>query len=288
MLLAISGEGLGRHRSLSDILALVRGSGVAWIELWPLNLEGGDRDLPGWEDRYEGRDLDKARRLLTAYGVGVACVTTPGGRSVSQEEFLQGLRGGIEAAASLGAKVVNTYPHFVPDRDSDIAPLVEVLHPAALYAQEHAVTLVLENEAHDVTATPDGMLRIVEEVGLESFKTNFDVANYYQAGEEGFPYAYERLKKHIGYIHLKGICVYDSERHAEYGRGGAMEGRWHGRSVFYPPLPQSAVNVEGLVSQLLTDGYYDEFVTLEPHVPPGVLGSYYNAEIPYLRRMGVH
>jgi sugar phosphate isomerase/epimerase len=291
MILAISGQALSRSRSLDQILSFFNELGVRWIELWPLNLEGEGSDPVQQENRYEGKDLEKTLKILNAYGIGVACVTMPGAFvaeiAADPQNYLAALRTTIDAAVALDAKLVNSYCyHFALGREADITPLVSVLRPAAEYAAERGITLVLENEAHDATATADGMHKIIEAVGSPAMKTNLDPCNYYQATEEPFPYAYFRLKDCLGYVHLKNGCVYDPQRFPEYRKRSIMTGRSAEQNICYLPIPEGAVNIEGLIAQLHNDRYQG-FCTLEPHVPKEMLEEYYRAEVAYTRRLGI-
>ncbi|HBN97527.1 MAG TPA: sugar phosphate isomerase/epimerase, partial [Firmicutes bacterium] len=56
------------------------------------------------------------------------------------------------------------------------------------------VTLVLENEAHDMTHTPENALAIINHFQSSNFRLNLDATNFYQGGNEAFPYAYDLLK----------------------------------------------------------------------------------------------
>jgi len=288
MILGISGQALGTTHSLAEILALFRKLDVRWIELWPSNLEGGIAPGRG----YEGKDVGKAKDILAEYGIGVACVTMSEAFVKEMVEdahvYLAALKAAVDVAEALGAQLVNSYCfHWALGHDADIGPFVKMLRPAAAYAADKGVTLVLENEAHDASGTVEGMLRILEGVGSEAFKTNFDATNYYQASEEPFPYAYRRLKDYIGYVHVKNGCLHDPAVHNEVGRGGTMPKLGENQYIHYCPLPEGAVNIEGLLAQLREDGY-EGFCTLEPHVPPEHVERFYHIEVSYLRRRGVH
>ena len=292
MILGVSGQALGTNRSLAEILALLNQLDVRWIELWPPNLEGGDPQLPAWGSRYEGRDVAKAEEVLNAHGIGVACVTMPGAFSKEMvsdpKDYLSALKKAVDVAVALHCRLVNSYCyHFALGRGAPIAPLIRVLRPAADYAAERGVTLVLENEAHDASGTVGGMLRILEAIDSPAMKTNYDPTNYYQASEEGYPYAYNCLQEHIAHVHLKGGCLYDPALYPEVGKGGPMTGRPVEGHIYYPPLPEGALNAERLLARLREDGYQG-FCTIEPHVPPDHVERYYRIEIPYLRRHGVH
>jgi sugar phosphate isomerase/epimerase len=291
VILAISGQALSRRRPFDEVCALFNRLDVRWIELWPPNVEGGDSNLAVPEARYEGRDLGKARDILNAHGIGVACVTLDGAFTAAMvaepKDYLAALRKATDVAVELGARLVNSYCyHFALGRDADIKPLVAVLRPAAAYAKDRGITLVLENEAHDASATVDGMLRILDAVESDAMKTNFDPANYYQATEEPFPYAYDRLKHYIAYVHLKNGCIYNPAVHAEAGRRGSLTGWNAEQHMYYPPYPFGAINIEALIERLQRDRYKG-FCTLEPHVPPHRLEEYYQVETAHARRSGI-
>lgn len=147
----------------------------------------------------------------------------------------------------------------------------ERLFGAALQRARHlGVRLCLENEAHDATRTAQRMRSILEGVNDPSFLTTFDPCNYYQAGDEGFPLAFEALEPWMGYVHLKG-----GRRGTDHGapsrnKGAAMTGRFEGEAFQYTLLRDGAVNVEGLVQRLRERAYHG-FLLLEPHFDPHLL-----------------
>jgi len=282
--LAVSGQQLGGFgKQLEEILSVLKGFSVSWVELWTFNLVGGFRGGKCSEE-----DLERTKELLRKYGVGVACVTN-GDAFKSEiverpERYIEAMKETIRVAKELGAPVVNCYVGcFAPTPNADIKLFVKTMKPIVKYAEEMEVTIVLENEAHDASGTPEGMLRILKAVDSDHFKTNFDPTNYYQANVEPFPYAYELLKDYIAYIHLKNGCRFIPGVHPDYARGAPFAPPNNATYIFYPPLPYGAVNVEGLIERLKDDGY-DGFCTLEPHVRTlDKLMEYYKIEITYLR-----
>jgi sugar phosphate isomerase/epimerase len=282
--LAVSGQQLGAFgKPLEEILSVLKSFSVSWVELWTFNLVGGFRGGKCSEE-----DVEKTRELLRRHGVGVACVTNGGAfeRVVVErpEKYVESMKETIKVAKELGASIVNCYVGlFAPTPDADIKPFVETVKPIVRYAEEMGVTVVLENEAHDASGTPERMLRILKAVDSDCFKTNFDPTNYYQANVEPFPYAYELLKDYIAYVHLKNGCRFIPGVHPDYAKGAPFAPPNDNVYIFYPPLPYGAVNVEGLIERLKEDGY-NGFCTLEPHVRTlDKLVEYYKVEIPYLR-----
>jgi sugar phosphate isomerase/epimerase len=292
MILGIAGYTLGKTHTLPQILSKFKQYEARWVELWPWNLEGGNPNLIAWEDRYEDRDINQCEQVLNEYGIGVACVTFPAAFSpelvARPEEYLKALEKAIDAAKALNSKFVNSYCyHFALGQGVSIDPFVRLMQRAAKYAEESGVTLLLENEAHDATGTVSGMLKILDAVNSKACKTTFDPVNYYQANDEGYPDAYERLKKYIVYVHVKGGCLYNPGLHSEKAKGGTLTGRIQNGFIYYPPLPDSAVNTDRLLSRL-TEDQYEGIVMIEPHVTPDLADEYYAIETKYLRKRGVH
>ncbi len=292
MILGIAGYTLGKTHTLSQILSKFKQYEARWVELWPWNLEGGDSKLLAWEDRFEGRDISNCEQTLNEYGIGVACVTFPAAFSpelvAKPEEYLAALEKAIDVAQALNSKFVNSYCyHFALGKDASIDSFVKLMKKAAKYAEEHGVTLLLENEAHDATRTVTGMLKILDAVNSKAFKTTYDPVNYYQANDEGYPDAYERLKKYIAYVHVKGGCLFNPTIHSEKAKGGTLTGRIQDGYIYYPPLSDSAVNTERILSRLTEDNY-EGIILIEPHVTSDLADDYYSIETKYLRKHGVH
>ena len=287
MRLAISGQLLSGTQPLERIVALFRALDVDAIELWPANvpLPAGTSESPDQAGRYEHRDVERTGRILADNGMTVACVTLGFrvlGRCAAEGAAFgtAALNGAVDAAVQLGAQVVNCYLAGLPPER-----FVAAVGPAAEYAGRRGVIIVLENEAHDDSGTAEGVRSIVAAVGSPHFGTLFDACNYYQAGEEAFPYAYEVLRQYVRYAHVKGGCRYRPALIPHARRGGTLRGAPDAH-IGYVPIADGAVNVDGLIQRLARDGYAG-FVALEPHVPPAEAEAYYRAEVPYIRaRLG--
>ena len=284
----VEGQALGPRRSFEDQLAFFQGLGANWVEVWPANFENGISP----ENRYEGKDIAKARDLPAKYGFGVSCVGMP--LAFYHEEvgnvdsYVAGFRAAVDTAAELGAKLVSNYCfHWVRGPyNPDIEPFVSMLRQVVPYAADRGVAIVLENEASDTTGTVLGMSRVMEAVGHgDDFGTTYDPANYYHASEEAWPYAYEKLKPYIKYVHIKNARLHDITTDGEEDAGPAMP-RKEGWFLHYCPIVEGAVNIEGLLNQLKEDDYTG-FCTIEPKVPPDQMEKYYRLDLDYLRKYGV-
>ena len=281
MKLALNGQQLASTHSLLQLIDVLDRYGVDAVELWPANLPGGT--TPEEKERYETKDLAGAARLLRERKIQVACVTLGfwaapicvargGTRALSEA-----LSGAVDAAVLLGARIVNCYSTGVP-----LSLFKDAVIPAAAYAAQRGVVITLENEAHDESAFPEKIAQLVTAVNSPGFGTQMDPCNYYHAYVEPYPAAYESIRPHLRYVHLKGGCHYDASRSGVF-KGSTMRESLRD-FIGYLPLPEAAFPIEAIVSRLKRDGY-DGFVTLEPHVPAIHVTEYYDIEIPYLRKL---
>jgi sugar phosphate isomerase/epimerase len=162
------------------------------------------------------------------------------------------------------------------------------MQPVMEAAEKHDVTILIETEYNqvptDVTRTADGTLDLVELMNSEHFKVNFDPCNSFIAGEEGFPYAYEVLKPHIRYIHLKDATRYDPARHGrKYHKALQVDARG---SWICVALGQGGLNMEGLLKRLQEDAFKG-VVAVELHTLPELTEHMFDESIQYLKDHGV-
>ena len=122
----------------------------------------------------------------------------------------------------------------------------------------------------------------LDRFGGPGLGTEFDPCNYYHAGIEPFPYAYDLIRHHVRYVHLKGGSQYHG------GVRGLHKGypmRDSNRDfIAYVPLPEAAFNVEAMIRALARDGYRG-WLTLEPHVTGTDIIEFYRREVPYVKRL---
>lgn len=291
MKLAVSGEGLGSVCTLEKILEIIKKNGIRAIEIWPENIPVRAGKQLIHKRFYANRDVEKARDILEQAGVKVACVCFGAGfvkeLAENRELFSSELVRAVRTAHALGAKVVNHYCYFVAMGDVYSVDELKAYYADAIKeAEKYKIYLALENEAHDITKNPVQMKKIVQAMDSEYFRTNYDATNYYQAGYEGFPYAYEVLKDLIVHVHIKNGCVYCPEYgHREECKGSAMTGRYTGNYIYYPVASDGAVNIDGMIRRLHRDGYHG-YCSLEPHTIPELCIEYYKAESEYLYTRG--
>lgn len=105
------------------------------------------------------------------------------------------------------------------------------------------MVLLHENEKDIYGDTAERCADLMEELGCGHFRAVFDPANFVQCGQDTWE-AFEKLKGHIAYLHIKDALLAD------------------GRVV---PAGVGDGNVERILRSLLETGY-DGFLSLEPHL----------------------
>lgn len=277
---AISGYDFD-HLQFSELLDLVESLGIGLLEVWPHNLPS--------------EPMERVREVLADRGMAVICVNAtvaflPNKTDVKQAQA--GITKAIELAETLGAPYVNTYLGANPQRDliTTIQLYRRNMQPCLEAAATRGITLVLENHfdnrnedprGTDVARRPETLLYLVEAVDSPHFKLTFDPCNFYIAGEEPYPYAYQLLRSHIGYVHLKDATRYYELLHGPDCQYKLLPDSITGR--FLPvALGQGAVNFEGFLSSLAHDGY-SGYLTVEPHTEQARLEAVCAGTLQYLR-----
>lgn len=260
MKLGFSGQALGHVMSFGEICRIARKYGMTACEIWEVNA--------GNNIGYADKDVSKIKKIAEDEGVQIDCVTLGEAFNVNDdtvpERYAANLCSAIEAAKFLGAGRVNHYCAGISPSEADFKRMEKYWSEPIYLAEKLGIILALENEAHDATKTPDRMIKIIEHFNSPFFKTNLDVTNYYQAGCDGFPDAYDLLRSHIGYIHIK-----NARRNLDGFR--------------YVPIPRGAVNIGGLLTQVIEEGVYDGLCSLEPHTAPEKVEEYYAIETEWLK-----
>ncbi|MDD3278065.1 MAG: TIM barrel protein [Lachnospiraceae bacterium] len=283
--LGISGQALGEVMEFEKIVELAAKYDIRHFELWPCN-------VPGTGFGYRDRDISVIQRIQKEKDIVIDCVTLEAAfceQAVETPEYYtELLKGSIDAACAVGAKLVNHYCYFINlDEKPDFERMDAFWLPALAYAKEKGITLVLENEAHDATRRPELTAAIMEHYQDAAFLTNYDATNYFHASAEAFPAAYEILKPYIGYVHLKNACIHrEGAGQPKENLGAPMSGVFEPASIQYAVIPEGSVNVAGILTQLLKDGIYTGTCTLEPHTTPECVEHFYQVESTWLRERG--
>jgi sugar phosphate isomerase/epimerase len=189
---------------------------------------------------------DLARRIEQK-GFRVSAIGSPIGKIKITDDFaphLEEFKNCLRIAKRLGAGYIRMFSFYPPEggniadyRDEVLARWRQFIEAA----EGTGITLLHENEKDIYGDTPERCLDLAQTLGISLI---FDPANFVQCGVETYPHAYNLLKDHIVYMHIKD-CLADSGKVVPSGYGDG--------------------HIAEIISSLDKRGY-DGFLSLEPHL----------------------
>lgn len=197
------------------------------------------------------------KQKMKENGITVSSIGSPIGKVRLEDDFEQHFaqfKRVVEIARMLDARYIRMFSFYHrggenwsrQEREEVLARLGRMV----AYAKEQKVVLLHENEKGIYGDTAERCADLMKELGCDNFCAVFDPANFVQCGEDTKK-AYQALKEHIAYVHIKDAFLAD------------------GRVV---PSGSGDGNVEYVLEKLF-EGGYDGFLSIEPH-----LGSFAGLE----------
>jgi sugar phosphate isomerase/epimerase len=189
------------------------------------------------------------------------------------------------AARALGAPVIVVFDDAIERVDASrrrsLDDFRETVRGLIDQPGHEGIHLAIENSFIKITRQPEDLLAIIRDVDHPRVGANFDADNFYNAGIEPFPYAYELLRRHIFQVHVKDSGRYIPSIHGDDRRVLHRAGG----NVVCLPVGTGAVNWAGLIARFQEDGYHGP-VSLEPHLLPHEMAPAMEADAAFLRRAG--
>jgi sugar phosphate isomerase/epimerase len=201
---------------------------------------------------YSLEEVKALKAMLDAAGIRVSAVGSPIGKVQITDDFdreLARFRHTLDIAGALDTPYIRMFSFYIPKESTRAEYRGEVLRRLRVFVAEaevRGVILLHENEGGIYGEGADECADLFASIPSPSFRAVFDPANFVVAGVEVYPYAYELLKDHIHYLHIK-----DAVRHDENSRirvAGEGEGR------------------VADVLKALKEAGYSGFLSLEPHL----------------------
>lgn len=195
-------------------------------------------------------ELEGLKGKMEASGIKVSSIGSPIGKVKLEEDFeehFRQFRRVVEIAGKLDVRYIRMFSFYHEGgaewTKEERAEVLARLGRMIAYGAERDVVLLHENEKEIYGDTADRCADLMEELGCEHFRAVFDPANFVQCGQDTKA-AYERLKGHIAYVHIKD-ALFSDESVVPAGMGDG--------------------NVEYILRSLLAGGYKG-FLSIEPHL----------------------
>lgn len=199
--------------------------------------------------KYTPEEIKEIKKKFDAAGIKVSSIGSPVGKihiTDPMDDHIAEFKNIIEIAKIMETKYIRLFSFYMPKDEEYSKYRDEVLKRMKMFvdtAKGSGLVLLHENEKGIYGDTADRCLDILESVGSDFLRAVFDPANFVQCGEETYPRAFDMLKDHIEYMHIKDAL-----------KDGTV----------VPPG-----NGEGKVKEILTAlkaRNYNGFLSLEPHL----------------------
>ena len=218
----------------------LNGFGIQYMEMRGVN--GKNLSTLGKDEVIE------AKKVLNDYAIKVSSIGSPLGKIKINGDInahLEVAKRVFETANELGAKNIRMFSFYLPEgssRDECRGLVFDALERLVKLAEEHGVTLCHENEALIYGESPEKCLEILEHFNGK-LKCVLDMGNFVLDGYNPMD-AYNLLKKHIEYFHIKDALY-----------AGAIV-----------PAGKGEAQIKEILDNYKINGSKDTFITLEPHL----------------------
>ena len=188
------------------------------------------------------------KELLDKYQIGISSMGSPIGKMDILDDFDEHLKKAekiFKIAKYVGAKNIRMFSFYnysnIDEKEFE-KKVFEYLEVLLNLADKYGLTLCHENEAKIYGEGYEACLKLLEYFNGR-LKAVFDMANFVVGGYDTIK-AYEVLKDHIEYFHIKDALYEDVVVPARYGEGYVQE----------------------IITMALKDISHDFFLTVEPHL----------------------
>ncbi|KAF1299613.1 xylose isomerase [Enterococcus sp. JM4C] len=227
------------HKQISGLKA----NGITHIELRSI----GDKNVSELSEE----EALAYKKILDGEGIVVSSIGSPIGKAdilADFDEQMELFKHVLTLARIFESPYIRMFSFYLPEgepieqyRDEVINRWQQFLTIAKAYPE---ITLLHENEKDIFGDIPSRCLDLVNSLNNPQLKLAFDPANFVQCGIEVYPYAYQLLKDHIGYLHIKD-ALFETGKVVPAGEGDG--------------------NVKEVLERLVAQGYTG-YASLEPHL----------------------
>ncbi|MFZ6027142.1 MAG: sugar phosphate isomerase/epimerase family protein [Chloroflexota bacterium] len=202
-------------------------------------------------------EVRAAHKKLVDAGMAVSAVGSPIGKIGIKDDFgphLERFKQTIEVAHALETKYIRMFSFFIPHGDDPASYRDEVLKRWTSFVEASkgsGLILLHENEKDIYGDTAERCLDLLETLACDYVKATFDPANFVQCQVETYPHAFNLLRKHTVYLHIKD---------ARYQDGGVT------------PAGEGEGKLPEILAALHQDGF-EGFASIEPHLAHSLPGG---------------
>lgn len=199
---------------------------------------------------YSPEEVREIKKQLDDRGFRISAIGSPIGKIGITDDFgphMESFKRTLEIAKILETRYIRMFSFYIPEGDKPEKYRDEVMDRWRQFLEATegtGIMLLHENEKGIYGDTPQRCLDLVKAMDSANLKLIFDPANFVQCDVVTYPEAYELLREHVVYMHIKD-AVYSDHRVVPAGQG---DGR-----------------VKDILESLYKSGF-DGFLSIEPHL----------------------
>lgn len=168
------------------------------------------------------------KKKMDKYGIKVSSVGSPIGKIGIEDDFekhTELLVRVIKTAKILECRFIRIFSFFIQDGDYEKhrPEVMGRMKEMTALAEREGIILLHENEKGIYGDIPERCSDILETVNSDNLKAVFDPANFVQCGVVTYPHAFDIMKKHIAYMHIKDALNNGTVVPSGYGEGHVAE-----------------------------------------------------------------
>lgn len=227
--------------NLEEQVAALKRYGIKYVEL----RHCGGKNVAEFDET----DKTAIKKAFDEHGIKVSSIGSPIGKiaiDCNIKAHLDLAKQVFETANYFQAKYVRIFSFYLPkDKKAETfkGKTVDFLGELVNLSGEYGITLCHENEAGIYGESPARCFELLEEFNGK-MKCVFDMGNFVLDGYKPFPDAYNLLKKHIAYFHIKDALY----------KGAVV------------PAGKGEASLKEILEGYKKDAKESVFVTLEPHL----------------------
>ena len=193
--------------------------------------------------------VTEIKSRLDENGIRLSALGSPLGKIGITDAFephFEAFKKAVDIAHRMDTKNIRMFSFYLPggaDPEAYREAVFDRIGQFVEYADRNDAVLLHENEKGIYGERAAECKKLLDAFGGKSFKAVFDFANFVQAKQDTME-AYELLKDHIAYVHVKD-AVWESGAVVPAGMGDGQ--------------------VAEILKKMLSDGYRG-FLSLEPHL----------------------